>query len=387
MPNYNDYRNASIVYRGKEYNEDVLESIRQKFLVDYIPASELKAKRLEEFNAGVISDDQKKEIDNWKIKMQASPWLNQQRVKRRKGKLLQSQIDELNRHGMVWNPKSDPWEKKYLSFKKHGLCFEIEGWVKKQRLLNLKGELTSENKLRLDALNFPYSPLDKEEYKYTWDSYNLIRDKLNKKKFKILKEIREKEETKLKSKAKKRVKPVIKTTKFSKYYSKWDIIKNTISYNIRNLTFNEAKEAIDNVRQGKSIYYDPLKEFYNENIKNGVFKKEELEGGYHSLNNINDNIFGLNGYKELYKFTEKEIDEDVVVYASTRMLEFFEIYFFEYPKLRSYKPIDILLKIYKKRKDLNGIEEIEAFIKGYPILNELYKEKVNTINIYIKKLN
>jgi len=387
MPSYKDYRDASIVYRGIEYNEEVLESIRQELLVDYVPAFELKAKRIEEFNAGVISDDQKNEIDTWKIKMKATPWLNQQRVKRRKGKLPQGEVDELNKYGMVWNPKTDPWEKKYLSFKKHGLCFEIKGWVKKQRELNSKDEIPFENKLRLDALNFPYSPLENEEYKYTWDSYDLISNKLHKKKLKILREIRKKEETKLKSKAKKRVKPVINTTKFSKYYSKWDIIKNTISYNIRNLTFNEAKEAIDNVRKGKSIYYDPLKEFYNENIKNGVFKKEELEDGYHGLNNINDDIFGMNGYKELYKFTEKEIDEDVVVFASTRMLEFFEIYFFEYPKLRSYKPIDILLKIYKKRKDLNGIQEIEAFIKGYPILFELYKEKVNSINIYIKKLN
>lgn len=384
MPSYKDYRDVSIVYRGKEYNEDVLESIRQELLEDYIPASELKAKRLEEFNTGVVSDDQKKEIDTWKIKMQASPWLNQQRIKRRKGKLLQSQIDELNRYGMVWNPKSDPWEKKYLSFKKHGLCFEIEGWVKKQRLLNLKGELTSENKLRLDALNFPYSPLDNEEYKYTWDSYNLIWDKLNKKKFKILKEIRKKEETKLKSSKKK--KPAIKKTKFEKYFLKWDMIKNNIDNGLKNLNYQQAKTLIDNVRKGKSIYYDTLKKCYEEAIDNKEFTKNELSSSYHGLYNINDNIFGLNGYKELYKFTEKEIDEDVVVYASTRMLEFFEIYFFEYPKLRLYKPIDILLRIYKKRKDLNGIEEIEEFINGYPILNELYKEKVNSINIYFKKL-
>ena len=29
-----------------------------------------------------------------------------------------TQIDSLNKLGMVWNPKEDEWEKKYLSFRK-----------------------------------------------------------------------------------------------------------------------------------------------------------------------------------------------------------------------------------------------------------------------------
>ena len=73
--------------------------------------------------------------------MKASSWKSRQRGLRKKGKLKQHQIDSLNRLGMLWDPKESSWEKKYVIFKKNGLCDEIEEWVKEQR------ELYNNNKI------------------------------------------------------------------------------------------------------------------------------------------------------------------------------------------------------------------------------------------------
>ena len=43
-----------------------------------------------------------------------------------------TQIDSLNKLEMVWNPKEDEWEKKYLSFRKKGFCYGLEIWIKEQ---------------------------------------------------------------------------------------------------------------------------------------------------------------------------------------------------------------------------------------------------------------
>ena len=75
---------------------------------------------------------------------------------RRDGKLESYKIEALNRAGMTWNPTTDEWEHYYEMYKFRGLCLLNEDWVKEQRALYEKNELSNENLIRLEAVDFPF---------------------------------------------------------------------------------------------------------------------------------------------------------------------------------------------------------------------------------------
>ena len=83
--------------------------------------------------------------------------------------------------------------KKYISFRKNGLCVEIKDWVKEQRIEFENKTISNENLLRLQAVDFPFKAKDNEHYKLTkqscWDLREKLDNKVNRFKVKRQKEL------------------------------------------------------------------------------------------------------------------------------------------------------------------------------------------------------
>lgn len=104
-------------------------------------------------------------------------WIVAQRYERRKGRLTLEQIDLLDRIRFTWDPYSTEWRTNYVALAeykaKHGNC-EVPGksreypvlgrWVKQQRSLNARGELSEERVTLLNRIGF-----DWEARIGTWD--------------------------------------------------------------------------------------------------------------------------------------------------------------------------------------------------------------------------
>ena len=176
----------SIKYKGIEYDSDKISKMGEE--IDEREKSKEEREKSKSNKVPDIlvtqelSDEVKKELNYWKTKNTASGWKSRQRSLREKGKLEQHKIDSLNKLGMLWNSKEDKWEKKYIRFRTHGLCNEIEIWVKKQRKLYENNELSNENLYRLQAANFPFTPLPNETFKFTRKSLWELVTKLDRKK-------------------------------------------------------------------------------------------------------------------------------------------------------------------------------------------------------------
>jgi hypothetical protein len=112
-----------ISHRGVKYYKKDLDNIYEKL------NSNWNVKKFDAFN---LSGDTREELESLTIRMKASSWKSRQRSLRKKGKLDQYKIESLNRLGMVWNPKEDDWEKSYLKFRRRGLCYDLELWIKEQ---------------------------------------------------------------------------------------------------------------------------------------------------------------------------------------------------------------------------------------------------------------
>ncbi len=104
-------------------------------------------------------------------------WIVAQRYERRKGRLTLEQIDLLDRIRFTWDPYSTEWRTNYVALTeykgKHGHC-EVPGnnrdypvlgrWVKLQRSLNARGELSAERIALLNRIGFRW-----EARIGTWD--------------------------------------------------------------------------------------------------------------------------------------------------------------------------------------------------------------------------
>ena len=115
------------------------------------------------------------------LKIKANSWKSRQRSLRRKGKLDESKISQLNSHGMTWNPLEDEWEKNFMIFRKHGLNTDNEDWVIEQRKLFENGNLSNENFQRLENTNFPFKKKKDEIFKITKKTTWKLIEKLEKK--------------------------------------------------------------------------------------------------------------------------------------------------------------------------------------------------------------
>lgn len=97
-------------------------------------------------------------------------WVGNQRSARKKDKLSEHQIRQLDELGFSWAPRGDSWDDKYtllVEYKNtHGHCnvpsdFPVLGrWVNKQRQAAKHGTLTRDHSARLDAIGFVWNILE-----------------------------------------------------------------------------------------------------------------------------------------------------------------------------------------------------------------------------------
>lgn len=375
----------TIKFEDKEYNSDELKDI-------YSQISE-RENEYNEIPEIIVSDNllphELEEVKKFKNEVEARKWKSRQRSLRRKGKLEQYKIDMLNKLGMIWNPKgvsgsSDEWESNYILFRKHGLCIDIKEWVEEQRAFYKENKIPNENLLRLNAVDFSFEILKNEKYKLTKRSCWELREKLDKKtqRFEIKEqkkyEIYEKKKSfygtkKDKVEAKKSNKEV--NSFYSRKYSYCS------PSSINKLSQEEALKELSNIDKGVSYNDKRLKEFLDNESER--FKKNHKRTPHYvkqfyddiSKNKISEDEI----YNQLSLFNHREFDTEVRKKACHYMLKYVPS---RNLKTTKFKEIDYLISIYKKEKNKTELIYLKDLIEKYPLLKELYGEKI--INVILK---
>lgn len=380
---------VKIIFDGKYYNTKQLIDFYDEFsqsLDDNV--NELP----DIINKKELSPDEFEEIKKFKNREEARKWKSRQRSLRRKGKLEQYKIDMLNKLGMIWHPvglssSKDEWEKKYLSFRKNGLCLEIKDWVDNQRELYENKSLSKENLLRLQAVNFPFQPTTNEKYKLTKQYYWDAREKLNKKvekyKVKRFKELSVYEKPKRFYGTKKEHEKLKKSQKEvnSFYNRKYSYCSPN---SIKKCKETEALKIISSINNGVSYYNSRLKEFldkesetYKENNKR---IPQNVKRFYGEVDNIN--LTKLEIYKELSQFNESIFNGAIRKKACQYMLDYLPL--ISLKTARNFKEINYLISTYKKEKNLSELILLRDYIIKYPMLNEFYGDKINLVILKLK---
>ena len=182
---HNNFEHCYAGFLNKKMSYYQLKGLLKERGKKYIKNNKVKSKSYSveinfdniDFNKSNLSEEEIEEYLISKKKARAKSWLSAQRNLKRKGKLSPHHIKMLNELGMLWEPNKDPWEKKYSLFQKKPFSnflkqiikkepwfsdkklkqiIEIEDWVSEQRLLYTENKLTSENLIRLNAINFPF---------------------------------------------------------------------------------------------------------------------------------------------------------------------------------------------------------------------------------------
>ncbi|MDC1457236.1 hypothetical protein N8351_06725 [Flavobacteriaceae bacterium] len=390
-----------ILHKGKKYTESDLDLLRIKLSENYTPSHNYNLD--EDINIEEeLSSEKKEELKKWRINMKASSWKSRQRGLRKKGKLKQHQIDSLNRLGMLWDPKESSWEKKYVIFKKNGLCDEIEEWVKEQRELYNNNKILNENLIRLKLLNFPFEELENESFPFTFNSLYELSEKLRKKKRRLelkliknppkklnakQKEIIKREKDKEKEKKKK------KNTKKSKWavlHSKYVSISGKIIRNVNDLSFEESKRLIEKIEKGESIFKEEVKKYLDNLVAKKKFTKYSLlnankPGHYFGLAHHTSFLDELRIYSDTHisdwsKYSEISLfinskDYKVQCYACNTLFNYFKVAVND--RMKKWEPLEVLIKIHKIRGESNQLTNLKEKIKGIPLLYELYKTKID----------
>jgi hypothetical protein len=377
----NKFSNITIKYKGNEYSLDKLNKM-------YNELAETEEEEISDVpNISVeeeLNESQKKELNNWRTKMAASSWKSRQRGLRKKGKLEKYKIESLNKLGMVWNPKEDEWEKNYLTFRTIGFCDELEDWVKEQRILFNNNDISSENLQRLNAIKFPFEPLENEDYKFTKKSIWKLIEKLNKKQTRLEREekkrlglFEEKKKNSKKKPTKKEIKEKESQKEVNSFYArKYNYCSDSF---LRKLTEKETLDKLTEISEGNSIFRGRLKEFLDN--ESNRFKSEGKKTPYYVKNfysEILDKTLNSDEiYGELSLFMTTKFNSTIRLKACQLMLKYISSRNLNNSK--SFKEINYLISEYKKQKNITELKSLLKFINKYPLLFELYNDKIEKV--------
>ena len=379
-----------IYHKGRKFNELILNEIRENLTKNHVPKHNYLNDNNFDSNKE-LSKTQLEDLDKWKKNMKASSWKSRQRSLRKKGKLEQYKIDMLNKMGMIWNFEDDDgWEKNFKIFKKYNLCYDIEEWVNEQRELYNNNELSNENLFRLQALDFPFDKKNVEKYPYTWDSLNMLEEKLLKKQKRVEKIINDPEQKKKSIKKSIKKKPRKPKSKWAVLHSKYVSITAEFNKNLQYISLKDAIEIIKRIEKGESMYKEEIKKY----LDNLVLKKKFTK---FSLLNANKpgHYFGLahetSFLNEHRIYSESPIDEqekyfqiitfvyrknyEIQTYAFYILLKYFKVIANE--RTRNWEPIELIIELHKSKDELNQLMNIKEKIKEIPLLYELYKTKID----------
>ena len=376
----NKIKHITIKYKDKEYDIEKLNKI-------YNELAEINQKQINNIPKIYVSEElneiSRKELINWKTQMAASSWKSTQRSLRKKGKLDQYKIDALNKLGMVWNPKEDEWEKNYLKFRTVGFCDELEVWVKDQRILFNNNEISNENLLRLKAIKFPFEPIANEEYPFTRKSVWGVIEKLQKKrrrleikKEKILGVYSSKKKTKLTKKEKKEKDSQKEVNSF--YRRKFQYCSGDFIFELNE---KDALNKIYQIDKGISIYKGRLKNFLDS--ESNKYKSEGrktpswVSKFYTEVIDSESKLTPNEKYNELSSFNTSKFNSVIRTKACEYMLSYISNR--NINNSRSFKEIKYLIGAYNKEKNRGKLLALKKLIKKYPLLLELYENKIDVI--------
>jgi hypothetical protein len=368
-----------ITHRGVKYTKEDLENIYKN-----LEETTWEFKEFDPFN---LSDEARIDIETIKIKLKASAWKSRQRSLRKKGKLDQYKIDSLNKLGMVWNPREDEWEKMYLMFRKRGFCYDLEPWIKEQRQLYNSEQIQIENLIRLQAINFPFKKEENELFPFTYECYRNL-DTIF---FDNSSKVWEKEKSTIAWKKNSNEAIIENTIRL-----KIDQIRSSFSRDLYKLSYQESISLIDRLIEGENIFGD---DFVIAKYTQKIIDKKGLKGKFGnpkyydtvlSTEKSDDSIFykifkyfnpkdneklsELNIYASLGSFNKNRIKPMVRKYCCEKMIDFFEVIGKE--KMRNFAPLDYLISYHQDEKNINELQKLKKYIEKYPLLNILYKDKI-----------
>ena len=384
----------TISFEGKEYNSEELTKIYGDLPGGIVFSQlQLEIDRIGDIsNELEISDDEIEKIRNLKNRADSGKWKSKMRSLRRKGKLEQHKIDALNKLGMIWQPlgaskSHDEWENKYISFKKHGLCYEIKNWVEEQRELFENNKLSNENLYRLQAVNFPFTYSPNERYNLTRKHCWILREKLERKvnryKLKRKKELSVYEKKKSLYGTKKQHKKFKESQKeVNSFYQR----KHSFCSlnNLKKLSENEILKKLSDIDKGISYSNSRLKEFLDNESNN--FKRNNRKTPPYVKRFYDDVNTSKLSKKEIYiefsLLNHSGFNGIIRKQACHYMLKYLPSISLKSGKL--FNEINYLISIYKKEKNKTELIYLKEYIEKYPILNELYGEKINTTIVKLR---
>jgi len=366
-----------ILHKGKIYTDDDLTNLMDywkeeswvKWQEENNHPSEIQQVDKDASKSLELSEKQLDSLKYSKLNDKATSWKSRQRSLRRKGKLDQSQIDKLNRLGMVWNPLEDLWEKNYEYFKYKGMLDPIEHWVNEQRKLFKSDQLPEENLIRLKAANFSFEEKKNEAFKLDNLQITAMQDQLLEGK-KVFEDPFK--EYFIEGKKK-------KTSPEEKKFSKTQIKKYD---ELSQMKFDDFKIQIDELFTRKYIYD---KEPYFINSKQG-----------HCWVIYSNSLRFLNGvfetgetFDDKDEFVVFKLKDDVMVYAAEKVLNYLDKFMLgsgEYNDIKNFPSVGKLITYYSKNKMIADLARINLIIQKNPILKAIYDERIRKILVKYNKV-
>jgi hypothetical protein len=166
------------------------------------------------------------------------------------------------------------------------------------------------------------------------------------------------------------------------FYTKIYMINGGVESNLLKLSFQEITNLISQIESGKSIYDDAKKDYLDKVVKNrdlGYFTKSYVKDFYKELNVELD---VKQKFYQISHFNTTKFDLKVRLYVCNILLNYYEL--IADNKLKNFKPLDFLISYYKKQKNTEELLKLKEYINQYPLLIELYNDKIETILLKFK---
>jgi hypothetical protein len=367
-----------------------------------------------EFKKSSLTKDEIAEYFFNQKQSKAKSWFSSLRRKRKKGKLEKHKVDALNKRGMLWNPRTDEWEKNYLTFKNNpliGILKEMrkknyyvrrkeltavikkDNWIIEQSKLNDNEKLSEENKFRLNAINFQFNSLNNHSYsanitklidivltidelremgaKNVADRYNLNQKVYLGGSVKISDSILEK----------------IHKEEMDKYERLSKIDDKYLVMAEKEHSLDE-KKAINILKEKPTEYFikqiDKLAKKRGSNLWSS-FTRHNVN--YSHINNYLTNNFDfprtkINNVVYNATYGKFNYDDDIKIYAAKKMVEILDKYLLKTGHLndkKTFRPVSFLMNLYKKNKNIEGLIYLKGIIEKHQLLTLIYSDRLNKI--------
>jgi len=359
-----------------------------------------------------LSKEQVDFIDFKKNKSNALSWLSRQRSIRRKGKLEQHKIDELNKLGMLWNPLTDEWEKNYKKFIGHGFIFPLENWINEQRELFNRKKIEKENLQRLRFIDFPFKEDEDEKFEFAyWQLYDIMENFIYQSK--LVKNSNSKKVSKEKRNTTNDISDVLrqKLSNVPHRIKGHEIISEHAHHYLKPSVEEEKKiekqrtkhqKKIDDLTktlEEKSIdyFFKKIDKIYNKkwssdpyytNLSNHNNSENKSKYNFSEKKYLDLSEFLRNQYYYYGEFLKLKFDTKIKKYAAKKCLLILDEKLLKTGNLNSqieFSAVKYLMKFHFDNSNKLELEELSLIIIKYPILENIYGLKIKSLLRKLKK--